>query len=242
MKRALEIFTKVLKKLVFGSGIFFLICFILSFTTLPFWMYFKLGTANAGYKFKPDAIVVLSGGGMPGEANLMRLYTAQLLAKKYSNAKVIIAMPDDIIKEKGVATSVRLMINELIYHGVDSTRILLESQGKNTRAQALSILNLFPEFSQKNMLVVTSPEHMYRSVASFRKVGFSKVGGQAAFESVIKYSSELHEKNLGGRKIPGRRIGSNTQLRYQFWNHLRYEILAFREYCAITWYWLRGWI
>lgn len=242
MKRALEIFTKVLKKLAFASGIFFLICFVLSFTSMPFWMYFRLGTSNAAYNFSPDAVVILSGGGMPGEANLMRLYTTQQLAKKHPNAKVMIAMPDDIIKEKGIASSVRLMINELIYHGVDSSRILLETQGKNTRAQALSILALYPEYKNKNVLVVTSPEHMYRSVASFRKAGFTRVGGQASFESIIKYSSELNESKLGGRDIPGSSIGSSTQFRYQFWNHLRYELLAFREYCAITWYWLRGWI
>ncbi len=31
-------------------------------------------------------------------------------------------------------------------------------------------------------------------------------------------------------------------IRYNFWNYLKLEITVLREYMAITWYWLRGWI
>ena len=28
--------------------------------------------------------------------------------------------------------------------------------------------------------------------------------------------------------------------RYQFWNHLKYQVVCYREYAALTWYWLSG--
>ena len=32
------------------------------------------------------------------------------------------------------------------------------------------------------------------------------------------------------------------QYRYQFWNHLKYQVICWREYLAISYYKVRGWI
>ena len=51
----------------------------------------------------------------------------------------------------------------------------------------------------------------------------------------------FNDEKLGGNKaIPN--IGNNIQLRYQFWNHLGYQIRVYREYLAIAFYKLKGWI
>ena len=48
--------------------------------------------------------------------------------------------------------------------------------------------------------------------------------------------------NWGGNKTLLPNVGSNTSVRYQFWNHLKYEIMIAREMTALTYYKLRGWI
>ena len=57
-----------------GLGVLFLLALIISFTTLPFWGYYWLGTSKSKITEKPDFIVLLSGGGMPSESNLMRAF------------------------------------------------------------------------------------------------------------------------------------------------------------------------
>jgi uncharacterized SAM-binding protein YcdF (DUF218 family) len=85
--------------------------------------------------------------------------------------------------------------------------------------------------------IVTSPEHMLRSVKVFRKNGFRYVGGQPTFEKDIR-EEMLRKKSQTGdiRQAPA------VSLRYNMWNYLKYEITVLREYCAIAYYKLRGWI
>jgi uncharacterized SAM-binding protein YcdF (DUF218 family) len=83
--------------------------------------------------------------------------------------------------------------------------------------------------------IVTSPEHMYRSVATFRKAGFKSVGGMASFEEAVseKLLIGKHNKEFKTERL---------NLRYNMWNYLKYEITVVREYFAIAYYKLRGWI
>ena len=94
----------------------------------------------------------------------------------------------------------------------------------------------------KPILVISSPEHLRRSVKCFRKLGFYHVNGLPAFEKAIEADLFFVDKKLGGRKIPGTDVGSNLQVRYQFWTHLRYEVIVMREYLAIFYYKLKGWM
>jgi hypothetical protein len=83
---------------------------------------------------------------------------------------------------------------------------------------------------------------MRRSVLVFRKVGFTRINALPAFENALEADLAFRDDELGGNKkfIPN--IGGNTSVRYQFWNHLKYEILIARELAALSYYWLRGWI
>ncbi len=236
------IFITIVRRLTLTAGIFFLSIILLSFTETPFWMYYWLGVHSTAYKEKPGYIVLLGGGGMPGEQNLMRLFNTRQLAQRYPQSKIILSAPKDTINDSTLTVQY-LMRKELTIDVINSARILKEEVGQNTRAEALAIKQLFPETQTKQIVIVTSPYHMLRALKTFRKLGFSRVGGQAAFESVIKHDIRFEEKKLGGRNlfiVP--EIGQNTQLRYQFWAHLHYQVLCYREYIALAYYWLKGWI
>lgn len=221
------------------GGILFLVC-ILAFTTLPFWMYYHLGTDTAEYRFVPDRIVVLGGSGMPSESNLIRCYRAAELAQRFPDSPILIALPKH--NKQGIFESAAYaMKQELMLRGVDSNRIQLEFQGSNTREQALTIRAHWNDPDQR-LLIVTSPEHMYRSLLVFRKVGFFKVGGEAAFEKALEAELKYRDKKLGGRNVPWTDVGDELQLRYQFWNHLKYQVICYREYVALAYYSLRDWI
>jgi hypothetical protein len=78
-------------------------------------------------------------------------------------------------------------------------------------------------------------------VKTFIKAGLENTGGEPAFEKAIEANLDFDDDELGGNKsIPD--VGNNTQLRYQFWNHMKYQIIVYREYFAITYYKLRAWI
>jgi uncharacterized SAM-binding protein YcdF (DUF218 family) len=220
---------------VFGiTGCFTFLILILSFTDIPFYAYYQLGTTNSKSGHTPDIIVILSGSGMPSPDGLIRAYYGVKAARKYKHAKIIIAIPYD---QADSMQPLKLMAHELIVEGIDSSRIQFEPLGFNTRSQAKNISTMF--YSEKNKLslvIITSPEHMYRSVKTFLKVGFSDVGGIAAFDKPID-----EEKAMDKMKSKDIRIKS-LSLRYNMWSYLHIELYVLREYCAICYYKLKGWI
>jgi len=257
------------------TGLMALVMIILAFTSAPFWIWYGMGTKNAGIHRPPDYIVLLGGGGMPSESGLIRTwYTAQV-GNYFTRSKIIIALPGDTADS---ASSINGMKNELILRGIAPDRILMEDSGTNTRAQAMKIFQLLTEQpkSQKSeikshkkttgkgteirihqqvpgtselsivnyqlsILIVTSPEHLHRAVLTFKKAGFIRVDGLPAFEQAIESDITFNASKLGGRKfIPD--IGNSITLRYQFWTQLHYEELILREWMALLYYKLSGWI
>jgi uncharacterized SAM-binding protein YcdF (DUF218 family) len=224
----------------YGKGFFgilgcisFLIL-ILSFTDIPFYAYYRLGTTNTKMIHKPDVIVILSGSGMPGPDGLIRAYYGAGAARQYMDAGIIIALP---YNDGDSLKPLFLMEHELIIKGIDSSRIIFEPLGFNTRSQAMNIAAKFPENKKKvSVLLITSPEHMYRAVKTFRKVGFADVGGVPAFDNPIdegKVMDKGKDKNMSVKSLT---------LRYNMWSYLHYELYVLREYVAISYYKLKGWI
>ncbi|MBC8319261.1 MAG: YdcF family protein [Bacteroidetes bacterium] len=224
-------FKKIFSWLFFIFGIFSFLFFILSFTDLPYYAYHNLGTGHSSLSENPDIIVVLGGSGMPSPDGLIRTYYASEAANEYQNAKIIIALPynvDDSLYQ------LNLMARELIVKGIDSMRIVYEPMGTNTRTQAVNIASMLKiNKEQLALLIITTPEHMYRSVKTFKKVGFTKVGGLPTFEKPID-EIKLEDANEKER--------INLSFRYNMWSYLNYELLVLREYCAIIYYKLKGWI
>jgi len=215
-------------------GIISFLIFLLSFTDIPFYASYRLGTANAGLAHQPDLIVLLSGSGMPSPDGLIRAYYCVEAARKYKEAKIIIALPFDATDS---TKPLKLMSRELILKGIDSSRIFFEPLGFNTRSQAVNIAAMYPHDKQKlSLLLITSPEHMYRSVRTFLKVGFNDVGGVPAFDKPVDAKMVMDNDKTKDIRI------KSLALRYNMWSYLHLELFVIREYCAICYYKFKGWI
>jgi uncharacterized SAM-binding protein YcdF (DUF218 family) len=237
----MKLLRNILLVILLSLGTIAAVMIILAFTSAPFWIWYGMGTKKAGIHRPPDCIVLMGGGGMPSESGLIRTWYAARVANYFTRSKVIIALPGD---PSDSLSSIRMMKNELILRGIQPERILLEDSGTNTRSQAQHIARILSESGprqQISLLIVTSPEHLYRAVLTFEKAGFWKVDGVPAFEQAIESDITFNVKNLGGRKfIPD--IGDNITLRYQFWTQLHYETLVIREWLALGYYRISGWI
>jgi uncharacterized SAM-binding protein YcdF (DUF218 family) len=228
---AKQVFRRLIK--FFGWVLF--VAILLSFTDIPFKAYYWLGTSGADLTRKPDYIVLLGGVGMPSPEDLIRIYTVAGAWKQVPDAKVIIAFPNDTAKQQ--FSPELMMASELIMRGVDSSMILFEKEGISTRTQAENISEMFDlnSIDTIGIRIVTSPEHMFRAVRTFRKIGFKYVGGTPAFESVVDENKLIR----GKKKYSEKKL---QNIRYNMWSYLKYEITVVREFCAICYYKLRGWI
>lgn len=222
-----------LRYLMLTLGIGALSFIVLSFTDIPYFAYHNLGTKNASMELPPDYIVVMGAGGMPSPEGLMRCTYAAEAAKAYPDSKVIVAMPTK--PEYFLISHTYKMFKEIQLKGVDSSRFIFQLKGMNTREQALAISNDLPRHDTLSLMVVTSPQHIYRSVKVFENVGFKSVGGMASFEKAVA------EENLIDPGAEKEQV-TNLNLRYNMWNYMKYQIIVMREYAAIAYYWLKGWI
>lgn len=227
------------KILLFISGSIFMLLCVMAFTKIPFYAYYNLGTSNSQITKPPVTIILLSGTGIPSEGGLLRPYYTARLGKANPNASIIISMPGDLSDSLGAP---QLTAKELLMRGIEKNRISFEVFGHNTREQAqkLSAGKTHAQFMLP-ITLVTSPEHMKRAILTFRKCGFTEVSGLPTFESSLETDLTFKDSNLKGNKyVPS--IGSNMQVRYQFWTQLKLEVLVLREYFGLTYYKLRGWI
>jgi len=230
-------FLRIVRIFFLIAGVFFIICVILAFTTLPYWGIHWLGTSKSNLEREPQTIILLGGGGMPSESNLMRCWYIALAAESFRNADVLIAMPGKT--NDSLSTPVRIK-KELVLRGIEPERIIFESKGTNTRSQALHCKKMLN--AENAILLITSPENTLRSVLSFRKAGFRKVDALPAFENATEANLKFKDDELGGNKMMIPDVGNSISVRYQLWNHLKYEIIFFREILAISYYKIRGWI
>jgi uncharacterized SAM-binding protein YcdF (DUF218 family) len=231
LKRIIRYFNNCLALL----GTILLLALILSFTSYPYWAYYWLGVHNANERGNPNVIVLLGGGGMPSPDGLMRAYYTARNAIEFPSATIYIAMPHDTAL--GNESPEYLLAHELVLRGIDSSRIHYESVGNTTHSQSVNLSKIIGNYFSDTLIlrIITSPEHMFRSVATFRKAGFKNVGGMAAFEEAISENSLMGNQN---KRLKSERLN----LRYNMWNYLKYEISVVREYFAIAYYKIRGWI
>jgi uncharacterized SAM-binding protein YcdF (DUF218 family) len=215
-------------------GVVAFLMLVLSFTNIPFYAWYRLGTSQTKLDRPPKVIVILSGNSMPSPDGLIRAWYGAEAARRYPQSQVIIALP---YGEGDSLKPLRIMAEELTTKGVDPGRILYEPHGFNTRTQALNVAALLPH-GQKDvpLMLITAPEHMYRSVKAFRKVGFTNVGGAPAFDVPID------PDRVSDHSKPGKFRVKSLDLRYNMWSYLHYELLVLREYSAIAYYRLKGWI
>jgi uncharacterized SAM-binding protein YcdF (DUF218 family) len=225
---------RTLVRFTFASGVLALVMVALAFTRLPFDAHRALGLAAGTCTKAPAAIVVLGGSGMPSGAELRRLQHAAAVAAAAPAATVIVVHPPDT----GV---MRLMIEELVWRGVDRSRIRPVLEGTNTREQALAVRSHMPGMLTAGIAIVTAPENMYRSVRTFQRAGFLAVCGEPAWDNPMFIDLAYGHRRIGGRAwLPD--VGDDPGVRYTFWNYLKLEVTCLREYTAIGYYWLNDWI
>jgi hypothetical protein len=181
--------------------------------------------------FSPEHIVMLGGAGMPSQGNLIRLFYTAGYAQ--SNTEIIILHPQDSLCQS-------IMEHELIAKGINPEQITFITEGSNTHSQILQLKHQRPELLHQDLLVITSPEYLTRTVKCFRKLEFTSVYGTGAFEATVDFDLSLKDKKMEGNKLVP--FVENTNLRYTFWNYLKLEIDCFREYTAIGYYKLKEWI
>ena len=227
---------KILNRFFVVFGIIFALFLILGVTSVPFYMHYNLGIdPNHDYDtiqpFEPQHVIMMGGAGMPSAGNLMRLYYTAGLAKNYDCPVSIVHPYDSLCHAE--------MDNYLLNQGV-TNEIIHDTIGTNTRSQVLGLAENFPELLTSNIIVVTSPEHLRRTIKCFNKAGFQQVRGMAAYEGTVDFNLSLKEQKLkGNEEVPNI---ESTNLRYTFWNYLKLEIDTLREYFALLYYKIKGWV
>jgi uncharacterized SAM-binding protein YcdF (DUF218 family) len=208
---------------------------ILALTDIPYFAYYRLGTVNAGINKKPDYIIMLGSMGIPSPDDLMRIYYTADAWRQTPDAKIIIAFPSDTALQEN--SPELLMARELKKNSVDTTKIYFERYGYSTRTQALKIKNMLgaEDAGKLTVRIITSPEHMFRAIRTFRKAGFSQAGGTPTFEKVVREERLMKGSNKKAEK-------TGLTFRYRIWSYMIYEITVTREFCAIAYYKIRGWI
>ncbi len=227
----------ILKWLFISLGAIFLILNILALTSAPFYMHRSLGEDSAwendsAAKFRPDYVVMFGGAGMPSESNLIRLYYTAEFAQNL-HTPVVLVHPQDSVCQAEMTTF-------LIRNGIPADSILYMTGGSNTRSQSVCLADSFPQLRSANLLIITAPEHLTRTLKCLKQCGFESIRGIGAFESTVDFDLTLDKRKLKGNQlVPD---VESTNLRYTFWNYLQLEIVCFREYFATAYYWVKGWI
>ena len=204
----------------------------LAFTSVPFYAYYRLGQnpSENNTLLQPRHIVMFGGAGMPSEDNLIRLYHTAALARHF-DLPVILVHPEDSLCQTEMTRLLR-------QGGIDS--ILYMTEGANTRSQALELIANYPELAEEPFIVITSPEHVRRTVKCLNKAGFQNVIGKAAYPATVDFDLSLKKRKLGGNEaIPSI---ESVKMRYTFFNYLKLEITCAREYFALAYYKIKGWI
>ncbi len=114
----------------------------------------------------------MGAGGMPGPGALMRSYFAAEAALLFPpEAKVIITLPADTLNF--INSDAYRMAEAIEMKGISADRIIFETNGTNTYTQANEVLKLLGFKDDVNLLIVTSPAHVYRCILTFKKMWFS---------------------------------------------------------------------
>jgi uncharacterized SAM-binding protein YcdF (DUF218 family) len=86
-------------------------------------------------------------------------------------------------KEKDARPEAEGMRAAIVQLGVPMDHVLVESESKNTREEAVIIARMLADRPRQPIVIVTSPTHMHRSLAVFRAVGLDPIPSAAAYKS-----------------------------------------------------------
>ena len=250
MKVSLRILVRLARGALLLLGLAALIFAAAQFTHLPWRAYKHLTEIPAPSLEPPTYILVMGGSGIPGESGLMRTFYAAQAAGLHPNASVLVAMPLDADQ----SVSSRAYLDEIRLRGVAPERIRILAGGRNTREQALRLAeDLAGRTPAPQVLIVTDPEHIRRTAAAIRKACVQphleiQLAALPAFPLSLEDPLPWRASDLDAPgPVPAARaavpdVGSAMILRYNLWANLNYTFDALREYAAMLYYRLRGWL
>jgi uncharacterized SAM-binding protein YcdF (DUF218 family) len=153
------------------------------------------------------------------EAGLRVLEGARLF--DLLNGPLVIASGGVTEHDGGAAPESVAMQRSLIQLGVRADRIVLESESKNTREEAVIIKRMLAERGVTAFVLVTSPLHMRRSMLAFEREGMHPIPSTAPL-------------------VPERSSQSSRLLPSDLW--LQIGDSALYEWLARGYYWWHGWL
>lgn len=222
------------------AGAVFILLLLAAVLGLPWPVYRWLGDVKTEVEGTPDVIVMMGGGGIPSESGLVRSWQTAREAARYPKARVLVAMP----YEPGEGATNRSAIQrELILRGVAEHRLDQEGQGRHTHEQAVRVREMLDGREDKlRLMIVTSPEHVRRSVRSFQKAGFVHVRGRAGWSESIEADLTYGAEPSVTKPSASDWVGHSMTLRYRLWDNLGLMIRVSRELTALAYYKVKGWI
>lgn len=178
------------------------------------------------------AIVVLGGGSinLRARGEVFSIITSTSALRAMEGARIYSLLDDPlVIASGGQNPSMRegipeseLLAGVLFQGGVPEEHIVLESLSQSTREQAEQLGDVLSEQGLERFVLVTSPMHMFRSLRVFRALGLDPIPGPS------QQNSEGLFPNRWSILPSGLALSSSAA--------------AMREYLAISYYWLRGWL
>lgn len=187
----------------------------------------EVGTLPSGVK----TIVILGGGSETyrtevgtisamSNATSLRVLEGARLAGLLPEAQIILSGGPELKTGRRIPET-EPMRQALVNLGIQADRISAESQSGNTHEQAQLLKPMLEVNSTQHFLLVTSPTHMWRAMATFRKQGLDPIAAP----------SPQHSTPEGN---PFAVLPSS--------NALTSSRMGFRELLAIGYYGIRGWL
>ncbi|MBC8284496.1 MAG: YdcF family protein [Nitrospinae bacterium] len=177
---------------------------------------------------KVYGVIVLGGAEHPqltqlrGQASLLdsaeRLTTFVSIARRYSDAKLVYAGGQGAItgQEYKSAFTARLFFEQM---GLDTSRVIFDSQSRNTQENAENALKLVQPEKGEKWVLITSAWHMPRSVGIFRKLNWQVIPYPVDFKTTGKL-----EMNIGVPRFSATVLVSDVVY----------------EWIGLLYYWLMG--
>jgi uncharacterized SAM-binding protein YcdF (DUF218 family) len=137
------------------------------------------------------------------------------------NGPLVIASGGITEQDDKAAPESQAMQRALIQLGVRAERILLESDSRNTREEAILVKQMLADRGVTDFVLVTSPLHMRRSMLVFEREGMHPIPSPSPL-------------------VPDRKPRASGWLPSDMW--LQIGDSALYEWLARGYYWWRGWL
>lgn len=132
-----------------------------------------------------QAIVVLDGGTgryrnqahqieIPLDTSVLRALEAIRVYRLLENPLVLVSGGAES-QDRSFSPEASVLREQIISGGVPADRIVLDSHSINTRAHAVNLVRMLKERGIKEIVLVTSPNHMQRAIWAFQAEGVNPV-------------------------------------------------------------------